>query len=98
MNFQILRGALQEDSNTEMRAEHANNGATFTVTNMIEDLGNVQRIPDWDFNGMRSPQRVKFGRLLGDPQPANLSAVFNSREIPLDFLRTTNCAQTFHSA
>jgi hypothetical protein len=60
MSFQILRGALQEDSNTEMRAEHANNGATFTVTNMIEYLGNVQRIPDWDFNGMRSPQRVKL--------------------------------------
>jgi hypothetical protein len=80
-----------------MRAKHANNGATLTVSNRIEYLANTQRIPDWDFNRMRGPQRVKLEGLLNALglricQPCSMPG------IPLDFLRTTNCAQTFHSA
>lgn len=85
MSFQILGDALQEDFNIEMRAKHANNGATLTVTNRIEYLANVQRIPDWDFNGMRSPQRVKLEGCLDILNLRTLSAVFNSREYLLTF-------------
>jgi hypothetical protein len=60
MSFQILRGALKEDSKTEMRAKHANSGATLKVDDIIEYLANTQLISDWDFNWVRSSQRVKL--------------------------------------
>lgn len=64
MGFQVIRNTANESLLAKMATEHSNHGAPLHITDIIKDLIYLKSIPDRDFNGMRSPQRVESESFL----------------------------------
>jgi hypothetical protein len=64
MRFEVVGDTLKEDLLAEVRAQHANDGASLEVTDVVEDLVDLKTIVDGDFDGVRRAQSVKCKGLL----------------------------------
>lgn len=64
MSLEVVGNTLQEDLLAKMSAQHADDGASLQVTNVVEDLVDLETIVYWYLDGMRSTERVKGKGLL----------------------------------
>lgn len=64
MSLKITCYAAKEGLSAKMIAKHSNHRTPLEVADMIEDLINLKRISDGNFNWMRRAQRVEMEGLL----------------------------------
>ena len=60
MSFQVLGNSLEKNLHAEMSAEHTNDRATLQITDVIEDLLDIQRVFNRDLDRMRSSKGIKL--------------------------------------
>jgi hypothetical protein len=64
MRLKVVRNSSQESLSTKVNTQHANDGASFQVADMVENLVDFEGIPNGNFDGVGSAERVKVECLL----------------------------------
>ena len=96
MLLQVVGYAEEECLVAKVRAQHANDGATLEVGDVIKDLVDLEGIADGNFNRMRVADRVEGEGLL-ERFRLVIEYISDCTCLPLCIERTTNCDHTSHS-
>ena len=64
MCIQVERYAVEKSFSTKMSTQHADDGTSFEVANVVEDLVDFQSISYWYFDRVRVPDRVELESCL----------------------------------
>lgn len=64
MRLEIIGNTLEEDLLAQVCAQHANDRTTFKVTDVVEDLIDLQTIENGDLDGVGGSQSVECEGLL----------------------------------
>lgn len=60
MLLQVACNSLEERFVAQVITKHSNDGAAFEITDMVEDLIDLESIPNRDFNRMRGAKRIEL--------------------------------------
>lgn len=64
MCLEVVGYTLEEDLLAQVCAQHANDGTSLEITDVVENLVNLESIEDRDLNGMRRAEGIECKGLL----------------------------------
>lgn len=64
MRLKVVRNSTQESLSTEVDAQHANDGASLQIADMVENLVDFEGVPNGNLDRVRGAERIEVECLL----------------------------------